>query len=486
MKPSNSSPAAKASQTEPSRRSVLTAAIVAGFPAIVPASVFGQSAPSNQINVAQIGCGRIARGSEIPGVFRNSDLARFVAVADVDRVRLADAKQMIEARYAENAGKSSYAGVRAVEDYHELLEDSGVDAVCISTPDHWHAQPAMEAALAGKDIYLQKPTSLTVEEGRHMADVVKRSGRILQLGSQQRSHLQWRLACELVRNGRIGNIREIFIGLPYDPAGGDPGEIPLPPSLNYDFWLGSTPLVHYTEDRVHPQHPEMKVRYGRPGWLRCEQFGAGMITGWGTHHVDIAHWAMDTEYSGPTEITAHADFPKPGSGLWDVHGNYHVRMKYANGAVMYISDYYPNGVRFVGDEGWIWVTRGSYKQGEPAPGTRSEVLDAHDPRMLREGLKSNEVRLHASPRDDHHRDWLEAIRTRKAPVTNAEVGHRSCTACLLGHIAMRVEGDLAWDPVKERFANSDEANQMLAREQRPPYGSRVVLRKAGMEPEISQ
>lgn len=191
---------------------------------------------------------------------------------------------------------------------------------------------------------------------------------------------------------------------------------------------------------------------------------------------------MDTEYGGPTEITAHAEFPVPGSGLWDVHGNYHVRMQYANGAAMYISNYYPNGVRFIGDEGWIWVTRGKYTQGEPAPGTRSKVLDAHDPRMLREGLKASEKRLHASPRNDHHRDWLEAIRSRKQPVTNAEVGHRSCTACLLGHIAMRVKGTLAWDATAERFRNSDEANRMLAREQRAPYGTRAVLKKAGIDP----
>lgn len=455
-------------------------AVVSGFPAIVPSTVFGQAAPSNLINVAQIGCGRIARHSEFPGVLRNSDLARLVAVADVDRVRLTDAKETLESEYAKRSGKESYRGIRAFADYHELLADSGIDAVCISTPDHWHAQPAMEAALAGKDIYLQKPTSLTVEEGRHMADVVKRTGRILQLGSQQRSDLQWRLACELVRNGRIGAVKEIQIGLPYDPAGGSASETPIPATLDYDFWLGSTPKVHYSEDRVHPQKATMEARYDRPGWLRCEQFGAGMITGWGTHHVDIAHWAMDTEHSGPTEITALAEFPDAGSGLWDVHGNYHVRMKYSNGAVMYISDYYPNGVRFVGEDGWIWVTRGRYSQGEPAAGTRSQVLDAHDPRMLREGIKDSELRLHASPRNDHHRDWLEAVRSRKQPVTNAEVGHRSCTACLLGHIAMRVKGDLEWDSGAERFRNSEEANRMLAREQRAPYGSRYVLQKAGL------
>ncbi|MDZ7639691.1 MAG: hypothetical protein U5J83_15810 [Bryobacterales bacterium] len=225
---------------------------------------------------------------------------------------------------------------------------------------------------------------------------------------------------------------------------------------------------------------DLKTRYDRPGWLRCEQFGAGMITGWGAHHVDIAHWAMDVEYSGPTSVTGLAEFPAAGSGLWDVHGSYHVRMNYANGVIMYIGDFYPNGVKFVGEDGWIWVTRGRYKAGEPAAGTRVDALDAHDPRILREGIKANEIHLHASPQEDHHLDWLDAVRTRKAPITNAEIGHRSCSACLVAHIAMRVKGELRWDAKAERFLNSEAANAMLSREQRAPYGSLSVLRKAGM------
>ena len=263
-----------------------------------------------------------------------------------------------------------------------MLQDRSIDAVCISTPDHWHAQPAMEAALAGKDIYLQKPASLTIREGRQMADVLRQTGRILQLGSQQRSEAQFRLACELVRNGRIGRIKEIFIGLPVDPAGDEEPEMPVPRNLDYDMWLGSTPIVPYTEKRVHPQSPDLKVRYDRPGWLRCEQFGAGMITGWGAHHIDIAHWAMDPENSGPVEIVASAEFPK--KGLWDVHGPYHVKARYANGAEVYISEKYPNGLRFIGEDGWIWVTRGAYRTGDPAEGApRSAALDASDLKMLR-------------------------------------------------------------------------------------------------------
>jgi predicted dehydrogenase len=354
-----------------------------------------------------------------------------------------------------------------------MLADKSIDAVCISTPDHWHAQPAMEAALAGKDIYLQKPASLTIAEGRQMADVMQRTGRILQLGSQQRSDVQFRLACELIRNGRIGKIKEVLIGLPEDPSGNVELEMPVPGNLDYDKWLGSTPLVYYTENRVHPQSPDIRKRYDRPGWLRCEQFGAGMITGWGAHHIDIAHWAMDTERSGPVEISATAQFPK--SGLWDVHGPYHVRAVYGNGAAVYMSEKYPNGLRFIGDDGWIWVSRANNVPGRPLgslPG--KEALDASDRRIIATGIKDGEIHLHASPQNDHHLDWLTSIRTRQEPVAPAEVGHRSCTACLVSHAAMRLGRTLKWDPKAERFLNDDEANRMLSRKQRAPYGTNYV------------
>ncbi len=454
------------------RRDFLKGAAVAGFPTIVPSRVFGQSAPSNVIQVGQIGCGRIARGSEMAGVLKNSDVARYVAVSDLDTVRVADAKQTIEGAYAKKFGAGKYADIKMYGDYREMLQDKSIDAVCISTPDHWHAQPAMEAALAGKDIYLQKPTSLTIMEGRQMAHVVKQTGRILQLGSQQRSDIAFRYATELVRNGRIGKLSEIFIGLPVDPAGDVEPEMPVPSNLNYDRWLGSTPMVYYTEKRVHPQAANLKARYDRPGWLRCEQFGAGMITGWGAHHIDIAHWAMGTEHSGPVAVVASAEFPK--KGLWDVHGPYHVRARYANGAVLYISEKYPNGIRFIGEDGWIWVTRGRYNAAEVAAGKRSRALDASDLKILTAGIKDNELRLHASPKNDHHLDWLTSIRTRKEPVAPAEDGHRSCTACLLAHAAMKLGRELKWDPGRERFGDDAEANALLARRQRAPWGTDYV------------
>jgi predicted dehydrogenase len=458
-----------------SRRDFLKGAgVVTAFPTIVPSTVFGQTAPSNLIQVAQIGCGRIARASEFPGILRNDAVARYVAVCDLDTVRAADAKELIESAYAKKFGAGNYASVKTYGDYREMLRNKSIDAVCISTPDHWHARPAIEAALAGKDVYLQKPASLTIKEGRQMADAVKRTGRILQLGSQQRSEFQFRYACELVRNGRIGKIQDIFIGLPVDPAGEEEREMPVPSNLNYEMWLGSTPMAYYTEKRVHPQSADPKVRYDRPGWLRCEQFGAGMITGWGAHHVDIAHWGMDTEYTGPVEIVGSAEYPK--RGLWDVHGPFHIKATYANGANVYISEKYPNGIKFIGEEGWIWVTRGNYKLSDSAEGKpRSTVLDASDLRILRTGIKDNELHLHASPNNDHHLDWLTSVRTHQPPAAPAEVGHRSCTACLLGQAAMRLDRTLHWDPARERFVNDEAANQLLARKQRSPYGTDSIV-----------
>ena len=245
------------------------------IPTIVPSSVFGKNAPSNNINIGQIGCGRIARDHDMASILKY-DQARLIAVCDVDRNRVKDAKKLVDGYYDENKSKR-YMDAKMYEDFHEMLANPDIDAVMISTPDHWHSQPAIEAALAGKDIYLQKPTSLTIAEGRLLSDVVHRTGVILQVGTQQRSSSQFRIAAELVRNGRIGQLHTVKVGLPGDPSGPEVEEMPVPENLNYDMWLGSTPSIPYTVTGVHPQQG-----YSRPGWLRKEQYGAGMITGWAT------------------------------------------------------------------------------------------------------------------------------------------------------------------------------------------------------------
>ena len=435
--------------------------VLGGFPAIVPSSVFGRNAPSERVNVGAIGTGRISRIHDLPGIWKY-DGAQVVAVCDLDARRVADAKQLVDGYYARKTGKA-YDSTRTYVDYHELLANKDIDAVVISTPDHWHALIAIAAVHAGKDVYLQKPASLTIAEGRAMADAVTKSGRIFQIGSQQRSSVQFRYAAELVRNGRIGQLKTVKIGLPGDPSGKDEPEMPVPANLNYDMWLGSTPLVYYTENRVHPQ-----ADYGRPGWLRCEQFGAGMITGWGSHHLDCAHWAMDTEHTGPVEVWGHAEFPK--SGLWDVHGPFETHGLYASGVEMIVSGDFPNGIRFEGTQGWIFVSRGNEAVTASDPQSKlkdAQALAASDPKIITSPIGANETHLYVST--DHHGNWLDCVQSRKAPITSAEIAHRSCTACLLHHIAMRIPRHLRWDPAKERFANDDEANAKLARPMRAPY-----------------
>lgn len=446
------------------------AVAAAGFPAIVPSSVFGQMAPSNRINIGAIGTGRISRGHDMPGIWQ-FDHARIMAVCDLSAKRVEQAKTLVNGVYAKKTGKP-YDGVTGYSNYHELLANKDIDAVVISTPDHQHAILAVDAVRAGKDVYLQKPASLTIAEGRYLSDAVNASGRILQIGSQQRSWVQFRIAAELVRNGRIGDLKHVEIGLPGDPAGGDAAPMPVPADFQYDAWLGSTPVVPYTVDRVMPQSG-----FDRPGWLRCEQFGAGMITGWGAHHIDSAHWGMNTEYTGPVEVWGDAEFPT--QGLWDVHGKFLTHAIYANGVTMDISGDFPNGIKFYGTKGWLFVTR--TEQMTPTdPGGKPKIsatsgsgplavagLTVSDPKILQSDFGPNDIHLYRST--DQHGNWLDSIRSRQEPISPAEMGHRACSTCLIHHIAMKAKRRLHWDPVKERFHNDDAANKLLSRPQRAPY-----------------
>lgn len=436
------------------------------IPTIIPSSVIGKNPPSDKINIGWIGAGRQGRG-DIMGTMR-FDSAMVTAVSDVDSNRMALGKKLIEDFYKKKTGSSNPVTVKSFDDYKEMLLDKSIDAVMITTPDHWHSQPAIEAALAGKDIYLEKPTSLTISEGRLLSDVVRQKKIILQVGTQQRSSPQWRIAAELVRNGRIGQLHTVKIGLPGDPAGPEAPEMPIPKNLNYDMWLGSTPYVYYTEMRVHPQKD-----FDRPGWLRCEQFGAGMITGWGQHHYDSAAWGMDTELTGPVSVQAVAQFPK--SGLWDVHGDFMSVAEYKNGVTQLTSGSYPNGVRYEGTEGWIFVTRGSYVATASDPvvvDKNAKALDASDPKILTPLTGPNVIRLYES--NSQQGNWLDCIKSRKEPISPVEIGHRACSVCLLVHIAMKLGRKLNWDPDKERFINDDEANSMLSRPQRAPYGTNYI------------
>ena len=443
------------------RKFIKNAAILSVAPYIVPSSVFGNNAPSNRINVAAIGTGRISRIHDLPGVWRY-DFAQVVAVCDVDAKRAEDGKKLVNDYYTKKNG-APFDGVKVYTDHRELLNNKDIDAVLISTPDHTHAMIGVAAAKAGKHIYMQKPASLTIAEGRKISDVIQKSNVKFQIGSQQRSSEQFRYGAELVRNGRIGQLKKVYVGLPGDPPGGNKQQMPVPPNFNYDMWLASTPEVYYTEDRVHPQSG-----YGRPGWLRCEQFGAGMITGWGAHHIDSAHWGMGMERSGPVEIRGNAEYPK--EGLWDLHGIFTTHALYNNGVEMIVSNELPNGVKFEGTDGWVFVSRGDYQvtSSDPgAKGTQAKKIDASDPKILTSVIGATEIHLPVST--NHHGNWLESIRDNKQPIAPVEEAHRSCSACLLHHIAMKLNRKVYWDPAKEQFKNDPEANKMVSRPQRKAY-----------------
>ncbi|MEW6072025.1 MAG: Gfo/Idh/MocA family oxidoreductase [Planctomycetota bacterium] len=433
------------------RTSTLAAGAFA-VPAIVPARVRGPHPPSERIAFGIVGCGRQARGADIPELLGLPG-AQVVAVCDVDSKRAADAKAQVEKAYAEKTAAGTYAGCAVFRDFRELLARSDVDAVAIGTPDHWHGLPAIAAVRAGKDVFLQKPLTRTIAEGRLLSDEVHRHGRVLQVGSQQRSDARFRRACELVRNGRIGDLKTIRIGLPIDPSGEVEPAMPVPANLDYEFWLGPTPPAPYTEKRVHPQSD-----YSRPGWLRIETYCAGMITGWGSHHLDIAQWGHGTEYEGPVEVRGSAQFPS--RGLWNVHGTFRVEYAFADGVQMIVTDEQANplGVTFQGSAGRVFVTRGA--------------IDAEPKSLLDSAIGPDEIHLYESA--DHKENLLDCIRTRAQPVAPVEIAHRSNSLCLMGLAAMHLDRPLRWDARRERFLDDAEADAWID----PPLRAPWTLEKA--------
>jgi len=449
------------------------------FPAIISAGLLRRAAPSKMINVGIIGCGRIATSMEMPGILQRTDMARITAICDLDSKRLAFSKNRLENDYKEKLKAASYE-VKTFAKYKDMLRDADIDAVMVCVPDHWHALCAVECAIAGKDIWLQKPFSQTIHEGRILAEVVRQKGVILQVGSQQRSSKQFRVGCELVRNGRVGRIKRVEVGFGKDSNGGRTEEMPVPPNLDYDSWLGPTPPAYYTEDRVHNQDT---AKIGsRPGWIQMEPYGWGMITNWGAHHMDIVQWGLGTEDRGPLEVSGVCGWLT--DGLWNAHAEFDLLYKYEGGIDVSVCNRYPNGVRFIGDEGWIFVSRGSAKvtASDPAmPDTTLKALDASAPKLLEGALGSDAVRLHVS--DDHVLDWLLAIRSRASAVTNAEIGHRSTSVCTLGHMCMKIGKSLKWDCRTEKTDN-DEANKLLPCMERGEFSIAKALKAAGLEVKV--
>ena len=416
-----------------SRRDFLKTGAVAAASAIsapyyVPSTVFGATAPSERIGIGVIGVGNMGGGNMKSFMGKRSVQA--VAVCEVDTARLDKAR---------NSAKLS--SDKAYRDYRELLQNKDVDACCVSTPDHWHMPVSVAAVKAGKDVYCEKPLTLTIRGGRVLADACKRHGQIVQTGSQQRSSSNFRFGCELVRNGRIGKVVRVEVGIPGNNRRCEPTwkPEPVPPGFDYDLWLGPAPWAAYHSQRCHYQ-----FRF-------ILDYSGGQATNWGAHHLDIAQWGLGADDSGPIEVMGDGEFPS--TGLFTTATRVYFECKYASGATLVCKTGGSGGTKFIGTEGWVYVNRGK--------------IDAEPKSLLTSKIKPDEIHLYTSR--DHKQDFLDCIKSRKQPICSAEVGHRSATVCHLGNIAMRLGRRLRWDPKTERFLDDDEANHMTCRPMRSPW-----------------
>jgi len=405
--------------------------------AIVPASVFARPAPSDKLTLGLIGLGSMGL-RHVKGFLLEQD-CRITHVCDVDSVRVKAAADLIDQTYG-NA-ECTRSG-----DFRELLADAGLDTLCIAVPDHWHGALSIAALRAGKDIYGEKPLALTIAEGQAMVRAVRRHGRVWQTGSWQRSTGHFRHGCELVRNGRVGKLQRVEIGMGIGPVIEPQPVMPVPKSLDYDMWLGPAPWAPYTEKRVH-----WNFR-----WIL--DYSGGQVTDWGAHHIDIAQWGMGTDHTGPVAVEGAGVFPQ--DGLYDAATHYRFTCTYANGVALLVgsNDTVRQGVRFIGDRGWVHITR-----------SRTTTEPAH---LARDTIGPNEIHLakpHGDHRQGHRRNFLDCVRSRAETVTPIEVGHRSVTIAHLGNMAMRLGRCVRWDPDRECILGDPEAERMAARTPRSPW-----------------
>ena len=358
--------------------------------------------------------------------------AQIVAVCDVDRERREKAAKAVGAE-------------KAYADYRELLARDDIDVVTIGTPDHWHTLVALEAIRRGKDIYCEKPLTLTIDEGKALVKAARKHDTVFQVGSQQRSDARFRLACELVRNGRLGRIKRVETRIGDNPQGGPFKAEPPPEALDWDFWLGQTPKVDYVKERAH---------YNFRWW---QAYSGGKLTDWGAHHNDIAQWALGKDGSGPVAVEASGDPEIHKENCYDHPHDFKVTYRYPEGTELVCTSKGENGVLFQGEEGELFVSR-----------ERIAVDGAKLVKPLLEGpAREAATRLYES--NDHMGNFVECVRSRRRPICDVEVGHRSVTVCHLGNIALRLRRPLKWDPEAERFAGDDDANKHLSREMRAPW-----------------
>lgn len=410
------------------RRSFLAASTVLAAPYFIPFRAFGAN---DRIVTAHIGVGGQGTGN------LNAFLGKGVspaAVCDVDSERLAKALKVVTDK------GHACEGFR---DYRKLLEQKDIDAVVISTPDHWHALTTIHACQAGKDVYCEKPLTLTVAEGRRMVEAARNHQRIVQTGSQQRSDNRFRQACELVRNGRLGKISEIQVALPGCNFSGPPVADSDPPAdLDYDLWLGPAPKRPYNQKRVHYNF--------RFFW----DYSGGQMTNFGAHHIDIAQWALGMDESGPITTEGTAEYHP--DNWYEVTMACRITHTYANGVKLIVGQGQKDikgAVTFIGEKGRIEVDRSK--------------ITADKEELLQEPLSDSAERLYKSA--NHHSNFLECIKSRKLPICDVEIGHRSATVCHLSNIAARLGRKIRWDPVKETIIGDDEAAGMLSRPYRQPW-----------------
>jgi len=416
-------------------RRAAAAAVMAGFPTILPGSVFGKDAPSNRITIGLIGMGLQMSGHHKSLLGR--DNVQVLAVCDVSRTKREEARKKTESAYGRKTTSGSYAGCSAYNEYERIIERRDIDAVLIATPDHWHATIAIAAMQSGKDVYVEKPMTLTMREGRKVCDAARSYGTILQVGSQQRSERAFRKACEMVRSGWIGKVHTVYTDIGEFPPPRTLPEQPIPEGFDYDRWLGPTPWYPYNEARV-------KGDYGG-GWRCFWDYGSRKNGDWGAHHFDIIQWALGMDDSGPVEFV-----PKGHDGA-----GYQSHI-YANGTRVWKNHpvKHKQMIQFIGEKGEVLVSRKDKLETTPAE-------------LAERPLGPDDVHLYESY--DHQGNWLECIRTRKAPICPPEIGHRSATICQLNGIVERLNRVIRWDPASEQILGDEYANNWLDRARRAPY-----------------
>lgn len=438
-------------------RRAAAASVTFAAPLIVPARVLGAGgsvAPSNRINLGFIGTGRQVFYANLPWHLASEE-TQVVAVCDVDAWRMDRAKAKVEEAYATKTPGGRYQGCATHGDFRELLARQDVDAVMISTPDHWHAYIAIAAAKAGKDIALEKPISLSVAEGRAIANAVKQHGRIFRTDTEVRAEQRFLKLCQVVRNGRIGQVKRVLAGVPKDPPplAQNPAPMPVPPELNYDLWQGSAPARPYTEQRVHYRQAGLDYSGKGPGWMHISDYSLGVILNWGTHILDITQWALNTERTGPVEVEGRGEFPQ--ANLWDVLQRFEVHYRYASGIEVIYTNAGRPFVRVEGTEGWIentWFKRDGFIASNEA--------------LLQWKPGPNDLQF---PLLTEKQDFVNCIKRRKETMIPAEIGHRTATLCQIGWIATKLGQKLKWDPATEKFVGNGEANKLLTRPQRAPW-----------------